>query len=132
MDLKDFIKETIASIATASSELQDELSDQEIIINPPVTSRDHDDSFVVGSAAQPRRSIISVQFDVAVTAASETTGEGGAKLKVWEIGVGAEGSHSRTSEQVSRIQFRVPMSLKPSREELEMLDRYTTSRNGGR
>jgi len=45
MDLKEFIKETITSIAEATSELQAELDAIGIIINPP--TKDGEPAFIV-------------------------------------------------------------------------------------
>jgi len=124
MDLKDFVKETVASIAEATTELQDELAEHGVIINPPRTDANNGDAFDPKATIKPKLTIIDVQFDVAVSASSETSGGGGAKLKVFSVGVDGKAEHAKSSEQISRINFKLPISLKPSSAEAEVADNY--------
>jgi Trypsin-co-occurring domain 2 len=113
MDLKDFIKETITDVASAITELQIELEQSGVIINPPVDFKDSS-VFEPDSSSHTFRRIQTIEFDVAVTAASETSGGGKGGLKVLSFEAGAEGKHSRQNEQVSRVRFSIPLVLSPS------------------
>ena len=101
MDLKEFIKETIVGLVEASRELQQQFEKDGVVINPPVSSKERD-LYRHGDTRHQYRRVEQVTFDVAVTASSETSGGGKAGLKVLSFEVGADGSHSRLNEQVSR------------------------------
>lgn len=118
MDLKDFIKETISSIADATSELQEEYIEKDIIINPP-SMYDRETEFEAGDFRYTLRRVVNVAFDVAVTAEKETAGKAKAGLKVMSMEIGGGGEHKRTHESVSRVQFSVPMTLSPDTSEAE-------------
>lgn len=113
MDLQDFIKETIRGIATATKDLQFELEDKGVIVNPPLNSSRRDLYLHEDSTSILRR-VEVVDFDVAVTAASETAGGGKAGLKVFSLDASAGGTHARTNEQVSRVRFSVSLVLAPT------------------
>lgn len=66
MELKDFIKDTIKAIAEATTELQDELGPQGILVNPPTNGRDQS-VFVECDERFYHRLIKDVEFDVALT-----------------------------------------------------------------
>ena len=116
MDLRDFIKETISAIVTATVELQSELESTGVIINPPVSVTERE-LYEEGSTSHTSRRFEIVEFDVAISAAAETSGGGKAVLKILSIEAGADGKHQRTSEKVSRVKFSIPMALAPSKAE---------------
>ena len=70
MDLKDFIKEAVSSITKATVELQAELKDTGVVVNPPVF-KEGTDQFHPGDTVWSHRHIERVKFDVAVTASEE-------------------------------------------------------------
>ncbi|MBU2998965.1 hypothetical protein KO491_03875 [Roseovarius nubinhibens] len=113
MDIKDFIKETISGIVEAAHELHAELDSKSIYINPP-RSVSHPGLFDENSPAQTHRQIQEIEFDIAVTASSDTKAGGKAGLRILEIGATAEGAHSRASEEVSRVKFTIPVTFSPS------------------
>ncbi|SFE24779.1 hypothetical protein SAMN04488523_1062 [Sulfitobacter brevis] len=145
MDLKDFIKETMTGIIEATNELQDQWSDEGVYVNPPM-SKSSSEVYEENSSDHIFRQIQTVKFDVAVTAASETSGGGKAGLKVFSAEIGAKGEHSRQSEEVSRVQFTIPLTLRASlaesrnieqkekekRESQERTRRANQGRQGGR
>ncbi|SHI42682.1 hypothetical protein SAMN04488012_101328 [Palleronia salina] len=116
MDLKDFVKETISSIVEATNELQDEWGDQGVIVNPPVSTL-APGTYKQNSSTHTFRAIQTIKFDVAVTASSQTGGGGKVGVKVWVFEAGTEGEHARHHEEVSRVQFEVPLTLRPSETE---------------
>jgi hypothetical protein len=118
MDLKDFIKETISALVNASQELQHEFEGVGVIINPPV-SASLPDLYIHGDPSHQHRRVETVEFDVAVTAASETSVEAKAALKVLSFGAEAESEHSRQQEKISRVRFSMPLVLSPAAIETE-------------
>ncbi len=63
------------------------------------------------------RRVQNVSFDVAVTASSEKSGGAKAGIRVMSIEVGAKGDKTVSAEQVSRVSFKIPITLKPSSHE---------------
>jgi len=121
MDLKDFIKETVSAIVSATLELQAELGPTGAIVNPP-TSSSNDMTFEKHSPIQTMRKVEVVDFDVAVTAKSETSGEVKAGARILMVEIGGKADHGRAKEDVSRVRFQIPIVLPPSPEEYEDLE----------
>ncbi|MCV6591969.1 MAG: hypothetical protein OIF48_03385, partial [Silicimonas sp.] len=110
MDLKEFIKETISAIVTASAEIAEEHESAGVLVSPPLTGSERD-VFDANSTAPPYRRVNIVEFDVAVTASQETGGGGKAGLKIFSVEAGVDGSHASRNEAVSRVKFSVPIAL---------------------
>ena len=113
MDLKEFISATISAIAEATSELQVKFANDGILVNPPA-AQSGADVYQPGSPNYTMRRVQRVVFDVAVTASNEAVGGGSAGIKVWSIEVGAKQEKTSMQEKVSRVQFEIPMTFKPS------------------
>jgi hypothetical protein len=120
MDLKDFIKETVSAIVSATTELQQELALTGAIINPP-TSGNTNMTFEKNSAFHTLRKVEIVDFDVAVTAKSETSGEAKAGVSILMVEIGGKADHGKATENASRVRFQIPIVLPPSPEEDENL-----------
>ncbi|EBA10808.1 trypco2 family protein [Roseobacter sp. CCS2] len=121
MDLKEFISQTVSAIADATNELQEKYADDDIVINPP-SALSGTDVFQPNSQNYTLRRVQNVQFDVAVTASSETSGGGKAEIKVWSMSLQGGADIAKNAEQVSRVAFSIPMTLKPSVHEATNLD----------
>ncbi|NSX55053.1 trypco2 family protein [Parasulfitobacter algicola] len=113
MDLKEFIIETISGIVDATDQLQTSYEPTGTIINPPVSNSERD-LYEEGSSKHRYRRVEVVEFDVAVSAASETGAGGKVGIKILSIEAGADGNHSRKNEEASRVRFSIPIALKPS------------------
>ena len=113
MDLKDFIKETIAAVVESTIELQAQFESQGVIVNPPV-SINHRDLYEHENVGHRHRRVETIEFDVAVTAASETAGGAKAGLKIFSVEANADGRHARNHEEVSRVKFSIPIVLSPT------------------
>jgi hypothetical protein len=111
MDLKEFIKQTISGIVEATSELQQETDCA--VINPPVAPS-VPEFYREGSERHTYRRVEAVEFDVAVTAASESGGGGKIGLKILSAEAGVDGKHDRRNEEVSRVKFSISIALPPS------------------
>lgn len=116
MDLKEFISETVSAIADATTDLQCRYTAEDILINPP-SAQSGSDVYQPGSSNYTMRRVQNVSFDVAVTASSETSLEGKAGIRVMSLEIGAKGDKSVSAEQVSRVSFKIPITLKPSSHE---------------
>ncbi|MEX1034408.1 MAG: hypothetical protein WDZ54_00520 [Sneathiella sp.] len=131
MDLKEFIVETISAIADATNELQTSYENDEILVNPP-TSQSGENVYLEGSGHYAFRHVRDVDFDVALTASSSLDAKGKAGLKVFSVEVGGGGGASKAQEQVSRVQFSIPIALKPTASEgnnLEIAKRQAAQKN---
>lgn len=117
MELKDFIKDTIRAIAEATTELQDELGPQGILVNPPTNGRDQS-VFVEGDKRFYHRPVKDVEFDVALTVEKSGSGSAGAKVKIAIIEANLGGEMAGSSQQVSRLKFSVPLALRATDEEV--------------
>lgn len=122
MDLKEFIKETMGSIAAATSELQRELADTGVLINPPVSHER--DVYNPSRDTNFQRLVEKIEFDAAVTASQETSGAARAGLRVMSLELGASGERAVGSESISRVKFSIPITLPPTQEERENLQRF--------
>ena len=113
MDLKEFITETITGIVEATSELQQKYEEKGVIINPPLSLQDPK-LYQEGGPSHIYRSVETVEFDVAVSAETETGGGGKVGLRILSVEAGADGTHNARNETVSRVKFSVPIALHPS------------------
>ena len=124
MDLKDFIKETISSIAEAVVDLQADLGDKGVVINPP--------RVIDKATAEVFDPEDRVSFDVALTASKESAGKGGGGLQVAVLGVGlnagGEVANRATAERVSRVAFSISIALPLSKHANERLKRLAAEK----
>ena len=120
MDLKEFISETMSAIADATNDLQEKYAADDILINPP-SAQSGNEVYQAASEDYTFRRVQNIGFDVAVTASSKASKDGKAGIKVMSLEIGAEAGKSITSEQVSRVAFSIPITLKPSQHEQKNL-----------
>ncbi len=116
MDLEQFIYQTVEAIVDSTTKLQQKYSSEDVVINPP-SAQSGSNVFQAGSENYTMRRVQNISFDVAVTAASQTSGSGGAGIKVMSLDIGGKGAKSISAEQVSRVSFEIPVTLKPSKYE---------------
>lgn len=116
MDLKEFITETISAISDATSELQEKYSSQGILINPP-SAQSGKEVYQPGSSNYTFRRVQNIAFDVAVAAGTEVGGQGKVGIRVLSLEISGEGGKQISTEQVSRVCFTVPITLKPTEDE---------------
>ena len=120
MDLKDFIKEFINAITNATNELKSELYETGVIINPP-TNGGSNNTFEVGGTQHTLRRVQNIEFDLALTTSTSTTGGGKGGLKIFVVEANVGVTHARTNEEASRVKFSIPLALPPS--QLEAVNR---------
>jgi len=110
MDLQEFISETISAIVDATEKLQDDYKDASVVISPPA-ALSGSDVYMDGSGNYVYRHVKDIDFDVAVTIGSDAEGTGKAGIKVFSFEAGVGGKVAKTSEQVSRVQFSIPIAM---------------------
>ena len=120
MELKEFITETISAIIQATEELKQEFKEAAVVITPPA-ALSGSDVYKDGSGNYVYRHVKDVNFDVAVTIGNDAEGSGRAGIKVFQIEVGAGGKVTASSEQVSRVQFAIPIAMTNSEAEQKNL-----------
>ena len=98
MELKDFIKGTISDIAMAIKELNDEVSDTGLLVNPDNHEQDKaGNSSFIGDG----RIIKDIEFNLSLSASDTTEAGGGLKINVLRAGI--------SNETVSTIRFSIPV-----------------------
>lgn len=111
VDVKDFIAQSLLEIRSGiETARQDVLFGQDIA--PPLDSKATiDPAYKV--AWHDGMFWTTVHFDIAVTVKSSTEGGGkaGFKIPVVELGMTLGAEHQRASEDVSRLQFTVPLRI---------------------
>jgi len=115
MDLKDFVKNSLAQIAEGIIDANEELKETDAIVNPAeiVVNTENSQAYgrtrAPGKASDPTRVVEKVEFDVAVTVQEGEATNAGIKVSVMSIGLGAGGESTSQSGSQSRIKFIVPM-----------------------
>ncbi len=115
MELKDFIKKTLLDIAGAIKETN-ENNDTNIIVNPKEVSGSAKESQQAYSSDEHGetvdvRPIQKIRFDIAVTTGGSVQGEAGTGINVAGIKLGGSGKATDKHENVSHIQFEIPIAL---------------------
>lgn len=132
MELKDFIRETLAQIAAGVEAAQTEVRDAGGFVNPAhrIGRQDSDKSHF-GSLTSGQN-IFLVDFDVTVTVVEATETEGKAKLNVAGLlNLGTGGQSNASSTATNRISFKVPLAMPVdavSSEELKKQDEALAAR----
>lgn len=131
MDLKNFIKETVIQISEAVIEIQEHFDDKKVdaIINPREISKNYNTNYsaeysTTGISAVGKkynrtdvaRTVDNIEFDVAVTVESDSKNEVGGKLKVFDMGIGAEINETNKLANTSKIKFKIPLVLPHGKE----------------
>ncbi|MFN4771140.1 MAG: hypothetical protein ACK5N1_03895 [Gemmatimonas sp.] len=114
MDLREFISQGLQDVVGGILDAQKavEAMSSDAVVSPTTVTNAKD----ILVAAGRYQAVTMVQFDIAVSASTSGSVEGGAsgKIKIWPLG-GADGnakanaSHERGHE--SRIAFEVPIAL---------------------
>ncbi len=107
MDLKDFIQSAVSQIVEGMVAAQAAAATHGATLNPALEPGGKGNA---GQAASGAR-VSNIAFDVAVTAVEDAGAEGGTTLRV--AGAGAD-LHAK-GEQVTRLQFSLPIALPEAR-----------------
>lgn len=116
MDLTEFVSQTLMQLVEGVRAAQKGI-EQTKIVNPqifPVPGPTVRDIAKHGAFSAGGILIQMVDFDVALTAGSETSSEGGAKVGIGVLSLGAAAKGETSSESISRISFSLPVASRRS------------------
>ncbi len=107
MNIQQFVTVALVEIGSGVSDANAELQNRNVNsrANPP---RDKNSSTY-------RANIHEIEFDIAVTAEQKSGKKGEGGLKVLSVGAQGEASSEKSHSTVSRIKFKIPMSLPESK-----------------
>ena len=110
MNVKEFTKETLKQIVEAIHEL----NSQEDGLSIPLGG-------IIGEGVQfladkkgKTKSLIKVEFDIAVTVSETTEKSGGGNANLCVLKLDGDYSKSNQNQNVSRVKFMLPLSIKKS------------------
>lgn len=110
MELKEFIKTTLADITDAVSELQEELTNG-AIVSPSMPTPIANITVIDPQNDKVYRAISKIDFDVAVTVGGTDKVEAGGKVGIQIFSAKIGGDNEKHTENVSRITFSIPVVL---------------------
>ena len=113
MELKDYIAETLVQITNGIIEAQKRLQDSDIIINPAQTFGSKGD-FWIGKNQDKgpvARRVQEVEMKIGVISTEETTGDGGAKLHLGVLNLGAGIEDKGMERNENYVKFSIPVSF---------------------
>ena len=110
MDLKDFIQAAVSQIVEGMVAAQADAATHGATVNPPVDLVGKGNPSAAAQAAAGTR-VSNIAFDVAVIAVESSEADGSARLRV--AGSGAD--LQAKGEQVTRLQFSLPIALPQTR-----------------
>ena len=124
MELKEFIRETLAQIAAGVEGAQTEVRDAGGFVNPAHRAgKQEQDKSHFGSLTSGQN-IFLVDFDVTVTVIEATETEGKAKLSVAGfLNLGTGGQSNASSTATNRISFKVLLAMPVDAVSLEELQK---------
>ena len=106
MKLQDFVRDTLVQIVTGVQEAQEGLKDSTAKINPQLYGATQDKIL-----SHEGYSVDMLNFDVALTVEKGTETKGGIAVVAGFFGAGSQGKSEDHSGTVSRVSFKVPMTL---------------------
>ena len=113
MELKDYIAETLVQITNGIIEAQKRLQDSDVIINPAQTFGSKGD-FWIGknqNKGPVARRVQDVEMKIGVISTEETTGDGGAKLHLGVLNLGAGIEDKGMERNENYVKFSIPVSF---------------------
>lgn len=105
MELKDFIKATIRDISEAVTELNEEMNESGLLVNPMPETAPEDTMYAPGN-----RIIQQIDFNVSVTTSDRTEKGGGLKVYVANANLNSQTGHEATSTISFHIKVALPAS----------------------
>lgn len=110
MELKEFVKSTIAQIIDAVDELNMMYEDKDAVINPATPYEMRKDAQAV-ETKQGIRSVADIEFDLTVSVDESKDTGGKVNVLACVIGGDVSQSHTEGNSSVSRVRFTVPVML---------------------
>ena len=127
MELKDYIAETLVQITNGILEAQKQLSDVDVIVNPAESFGSKGD-FWIGKN-QDRgpvlRRVQEVEMKIGVIYSEETMGDGGARVHLGVLNIGAGVEEKGVERNENYVKFAIPVSFPVSDIALDKDNRKT-------
>lgn len=111
MELAEFVSQTIKEIIMGVKNAQADPELKEAEINPMFRGGLSDFSVHGVAMGTNRKATQFVEFDVALTVLEGTGTKGGIGVFMGPLGLGSQGQSSSENTSVSRIKFKVPITL---------------------
>ena len=117
MDLENFVASSLAQIARAIKQAQEDAASTGAWINPAGAGLPGRDSIPVEIEAGIFAWVHNVEFDVALTVNDTQEANAGAKVQIFAASLGGGGAVKYENNAVSRVKFSVPVVWPPTRRE---------------
>ncbi len=109
MELEQFIESVLTQVVNGVTKAQKSCAEKGAWVNPGVAGGSLER---VSGDWEP--GVEQLQFDVSVVVAEENESGGKAGIRVWGVGIGAEGRRGRSRESTSRVSFGVRVAFPKS------------------
>lgn len=113
MELKDYIAETLVQITNGILEAQDRLKAVDVIVNPAKTFGTKGD-FWIGKEQERGpvlRRVQEVEMKIGVISSEEAKGDGGAKVHLGVLNLGAGLEEKGVERNENYVKFSIPVSF---------------------
>ncbi len=113
MELKDYIAETLVQIINGIIEAQKQLNDVDVIVNPAKTFGSKGD-FWIGKDQDKGpvlRRVQEVEMKIGVISSEEVTDDGGAKVHLGVLNIGAGVEEKGVERNENYVKFSIPVSF---------------------
>ena len=115
LELRDFVSQSIAEIVEGIVDAQKRLENSDTTINPAlynVFSGSQSGGTNLALGWDKENNLVStINFDVAVTVNDGTETKGTIGVVAGMFALGSQGKSSQSNQSISRLQFKVPISL---------------------
>lgn len=121
MEIKDYIAETLVQITKGIKEAQNRLKDEDVIVNPGKTFGSQGDYWIgkkQENCAVMRR-VQEVEMKIGVVSSEEVTGDGGAKVHLGVLNLGAGVEEKGVERNENYVKFSIPVCFPVSDYEVE-------------
>lgn len=111
MEIKDYIAETLVQITKGIKEAQNRLKDEDVIVNPGKTFGSQGD-YWIGKQQEHcavMRRVQEVEMKIGVVSSEEVTGDGGAKVHLGVLNLGAGVEEKGVERNENYVKFSIPV-----------------------
>lgn len=118
MDLEEFVASTLTQISAGIAKAQVQTAESGAWINPAGKIETTRETLGIAVDTNARVYLEHVEFDVAVTVATDQAAGAKGAIKVLGLQLGADGRVNYENSSVSRVQFRIPVAWPGDRDPL--------------
>ncbi len=115
MDLKEFVAETLFQIIEGVKEAQKKAAESGSKVNPPISSSPANLDRQKLIITEETEMIQIIDFDVALIVKEGAGKKGGIGIFAGSVSIGGQKESNIENSSVSRVKFRVPITLPPSK-----------------